>query len=316
MSCKWWLIILNELRVSVSDEVRNALEEGTPILGLESNVLSHGLPFPKNVELQSACDEAIRSRGVVPAITFIDRGKLCLGATEADLERLTTANNVDKVTSRDIAVQLVRGSLGATSVSASLAICELAGVPIFASAGLGGVHRDYATTMDMSGDLYEIARRRVIVVSAGVKKFLDIPKTVEVLETLNIPAVGFHTSEFPAFYCKSSGVKLGARFDRLADLAKAARNHIELDLGSGFLALVSPSDEIALDHELVESAVQQALARAHAENVRGKDITKYVMRFIDEKTNMRSRDANFEVMVEVVSRGAELAVALSKERER
>lgn len=304
---------MHNVPIEYSDEVQNALSNGLPILGLESNVLSHGLPYPRNLEMFNACDEIIRSNGVIPALTFIRDKRICIGASPKDVELLTDDPKPIKVSARDIALCITQGKVGATTASASIAICELAGIRIFSTAGLGGVHRDFSETLDVSADLHEISSRKTIVVSAGVKKFLDIPKTSEVLESLGVPVVGFGTSEFPAFYCRKSGAFLESFSQDPIEIATAAATHIETVGPGGFLILVAPSKEIALDDELVEKAVQRSLINASSQGVRGKAITKFVMRAIDSETDNRSQTANFDVMVEVVNAAAQIARSLKPE---
>lgn len=299
---------MTTLDLKLSDEVARAIESGTPIVGLESNVISNGLPYPRNLELGFACNELLRSRGVTPAMAFVDRGKVHVGATDEDLRRLAEEPGVLKLTTRDLAAAIHSGRLGGTSVSASIRICAEVGLPIFASAGLGGVHRDFASTMDVSSDLYELTRHRIIVVSAGIKKFLDIPRTCELLETLNVPVLGFQTPVFPAFYCKDGGVRLSWYSEDWEELVEVSRLHVEGRHGGACLIVASPSDSIALDDILVEKAVQEALATATSQGITGKDITKFVMRSIDEATNRRTQQANFDVMLEIVSHAAEMSL--------
>lgn len=297
-------------RMSISEPVRRALGDGRPVVALESNVVSNGLPYPLNLELARKCEQVVLAAGCVPATVFVDHGQLRVGADDDDLVRLATEEGVAKVTSRDLAAVLRTGRLGGTSVGASLVACDIAGIEVFASAGLGGVHRDFNESMDVSGDLFELSRSRVAAVSAGAKKFLDIPRTAEVLESLCVPVVGYRTNTFPAFYCRDGGAQTSGRAEGWEEVAAEARLHLSLGRG-GFLVVAPPSESIALDGQDVEAAIETALREAKAEGIAGKGLTKKVMRSIDERTGNAYRQANFAVMLETVERASKLALAMS-----
>ncbi|MBB5912100.1 pseudouridine-5'-phosphate glycosidase [Nocardia transvalensis] len=293
----------------LSDEVREALRAGRPVVALESNVVAHGFRRPDNVAIAHEVERAVREGGAVPATIAIADGRILVGTSQNDLERLGTATDVAKVTTRDIAVALAGGGLGATSIAATMAIANEVGIATVASAGLGGVHRGAETTMDISADLTELARTRLIVVCAGVKKILDAGLTLEFLETQGTPVIGYRHRGFPAFYCRESGFDTQARVDDPRRIAEIARFHRELSGSSSLLVTHPIPVEDALDGDAIEAAIQQALARAEAERVTGPAVTTFVLKAVDAATGGAAAAANRAVLISTAVAAAEIEVA-------
>ncbi|WP_216897413.1 pseudouridine-5'-phosphate glycosidase [Nocardia alni] len=293
-----------------ADEVRDALVRGRPVVALESNVVAHGFRSPGNLAVALEVEQAVRAAGAVPATVAIADGQFVIGCGAAELETLSTAGNAAaKVTSRDIAVALARKALGATSISATMAIADRAGIATVASAGLGGVHRGAQSTFDISSDLTELARTRLIVVCAGVKKILDAGLTLEFLETQGTPVIGYRSLEFPAFYCRDSGFRTQVRLDEPYEIAEAARLHLELG-GSGSVLVTHPIPEAdALDGDRIEAAIQEALARAEAERITGPAVTTFVLRAVDAATGGDASAANRAVLISTAAAAAEIESA-------
>ncbi|MFC9996878.1 pseudouridine-5'-phosphate glycosidase [Nocardia sp. NPDC127526] len=303
-------VVDTEPLIRYSDEVREALARRDPVVALESNVVAHGFRRPQNVAVAREVEAVVRAGGAVPATIFLADGRIVVGATDAELEKLGSAPDVAKVTSRDIAVTLARKALGATSIAATMAIAHRAGIATVASAGLGGVHRDAPTSMDISADLTELARTRLIVVCAGVKKILDAGLTLEFLETQGTPVIGYRHRGFPAFYCRDSGFDTQARVDDPGEIAGIARLHQQLNTGSILVTHPIPVAD-ALDGDRIEAAVQQALARAAAERVTGPAVTTFVLRAVDAATGGDAAAANRAVLLSTTRAATEIEVARS-----
>jgi pseudouridine-5'-phosphate glycosidase len=290
-----------------SAEVKDAHSDGQAIVALESNVISNGLPYPQNIETVAKIDQAIRSSGAIPAVIGIDEGRILIGMTACQLEDFA-AQKAKKVSSRELGSALAKKERAATTVSASLLACEAAGLPFFASPGLGGVHRRAQESFDISSDLLQLANSDVVAITAGCKSILDIGLTLEFLETHCIPCVSYQFDDFPAFYVRSSGYRTPDRIDTLDELARAVSIHKQLTKGTGFLVTV-PTDEVdAIDSDLVEEAITNALSLAEKTGVTGKDVTNFVMRSVNKATNGLSDAANAAVLVSNARFAAELAV--------
>lgn len=290
------------------EEVADALSDGTAIVALESNVISNGLPYPQNQETMAAVEREIRQAGAVPAVIGIDRGHLLIGLSKNQLEEFAQ-DRVKKVSSRDLGQTLARGERAATTVSASLAACEAAGLSFFASPGLGGVHRGAPVSFDISSDLVQLTRSNVVAVTAGCKSILDIGLTLEFLETHCVPCVSYQCDDFPAFFVRSSGFKSPDRIDTLGELSRAIEIHRRLNARSGFLVTVPTREEDAIDGEMVEAAIEAALESARASDVTGKALTNFVMRAVNAATDGKSDRANAALLISNARFAAELAVA-------
>ncbi|GAA5069697.1 pseudouridine-5'-phosphate glycosidase [Nocardia callitridis] len=292
-----------------SEEVRDALDHELPVVALESNVVAHGFKAPENIDVAHAVEQAVRAGGAVPAtIAIVDR-QVLIGTSEDDLLRLATGTAAAKVTSRDIAVALARPTLGATSISATMALAHRAGITTVASAGLGGVHRGAETSMDISSDLTELARTDLIVVCAGVKKILDAGRTLEFLETQATPVIGYRHLPFPAFYCRESGHDTQVRIDDPREVADIARLHRRF-AGSGSILVTTPiPTESALDSAEIEAAIQQALAEAQEQGITGPKVTTFVLRAVDAATGGAAAAANRAVLISTARAAADIEVA-------
>ncbi|WP_211116432.1 pseudouridine-5'-phosphate glycosidase [Glycomyces buryatensis] len=295
-----------------SEEVSEALQAGNPVVGLESNVITHGLPYPNNLSAAKQVEEAVRSSGSVPATIGIDSGRIIIGMSDTDIERFASASGIPKVSSRDLPVILAQGGMGATTVASSLVCAELAGIPFFSSAGIGGVHRDAETTMDISSDLIQFTRSKVAVVCAGAKNILDLKLTMEYLETHCVPLISYQSDDFPAFYCASSGIRSPHRIDDEEVIARVVENHWATGSNSSVLITTPPREEDAVDRDEAEAAVAAALADAEKEGIRGNAITKYLMRAVDKLTGGRTGEANMAVLISTAEVGGRLAAAHAK----
>ncbi|MGH3623158.1 MAG: pseudouridine-5'-phosphate glycosidase [Sciscionella sp.] len=292
-----------------SEEISAAISTGKPVVALESNVITHGLPYPDNVATAKKVEEAVRAGGSVPATICIDDGRIRVGMTDADIERFASTPGIPKVSSRDMPVALARGGMGATTVASSLVAAELAKIPFFASAGIGGVHRGAERSMDISSDLVQFTRSKVAVVCAGAKKILDLGLTLEYLETHCIPIVSYRSDDFPAFYCVSSGFRSPHRLDDEALIARAVETHWALGNENSILITSPIGEQDAIDDQEIESVIAQAMIAAEAEGIRGNAITKYLMRAVDRATEGRSARANMAVLISTAEVAGRLAVA-------
>jgi pseudouridine-5'-phosphate glycosidase len=295
----------------VSQEVKQALGENKPVLALESTIISHGMPYPENVETALAVEDIVRQQGVIPATMALMDGKFCVGLSHADIKRLGTAKGVSKVSIRDIPLVLAQKGLGATTVATTMRMAAMVGIKLFATGGIGGVHRGAETTMDISADLTEMGKTSVAVVSAGVKSILDIGLTLEFLETLGVPVVTFGQSEFPSFYSSKSKFYSPIRLDTEAELAQLL--HLKWTAGlEGSVLIANPVPEtFAYPEEEIEGIIRQALALADVNNVAGKDITPFLLRHIATQTGGESLKSNIALIKNNALLGARIAKAYS-----
>lgn len=294
-----------------SEEIADARADGNAIVALESNVISNGLPYPQNLETIAKVQREIRLAGAIPAIVAVDGGQILIGLTQSQTVQFAESR-AKKVSSRDLGPALARAEKAATTVSASLLACELAGIPFFASPGLGGVHRGAQTSFDISSDLVQLTRSNVVAVTAGCKSILDIGLTLEFLETHCVPCVSFQYEDFPAFFVRSSGHRAPERINSLDELSKAIAIHRKLNGRSGFLVTVPTRAEEAIDAALVESAISLALAETERKGVTGKDVTNFVMRRVNAATDGLSDEANAAVLISNARFAAELAVEYAR----
>ena len=275
----------------ISDEVRAALDEQRAVVALESTVIAHGLPYPQNIETARAMEAAIREEGAVPATIGIFDGKIKVGLTADEIERLGTAHDVRKVSRRDLALTLATGQLGATTVAGTMLCASMAGIRFFATGGIGGVHRGAETSMDVSADLTELSRTPVLVVCAGAKSILDLDLTLEYLETQGVPVIGWQTDELPAFYVRSSGRRLSLRVDDVATLASVARTQWKCGL-SGLVVGCPIPQEYALESGTLEAATEDALRLAREQGIRGSATTPFLLAHVAHVTGGESVEAN------------------------
>lgn len=292
-----------------SEEVAHALDQGAPIVALESNVIAHGFRYPDNLVIAHEVEDIVRGVGAVAATLALVEGHVVVGTNARQLEKLATATDIAKVTSRDLAISIARGGIGAMSISATMAVAHKAGIATVASAGLGGVHRGAEISMDISSDLTELGRTKLIVVSAGVKKILDAGLTLEFLETQGTPVIGYQQLEFPAFYCRRSGFETQVRIDDPREIARIAHAHWQLP-GSGSVLVTHPIPaEDAMDHDQVEAAIEQALREARERGITGPAITTFVQKAVDAATRGATSAANRAVLLSTARAGAEIETA-------
>jgi pseudouridine-5'-phosphate glycosidase len=298
----------------VSDEVATALAAGDAVVALESNVITHGLRYPENAETARSVEDAVRAGGSVPATIGIEDGRLVIGMTDEDIERFASTPGIPKVSSRDMPVVLAEGAMGATTVASSLVAANLAQIPFFASAGIGGVHRGAERSMDVSSDLIQFTRSKVAVVCAGAKSILDLRLTMEYLETHCVPVVSYRSDDFPAFYCVSSGIRADHRIDDEDVIARAIETHWALGNESSILITSPIAEADAIDSRDVDAAIAGAIVTAEREGVRGAAITKYLMRAVDAVTDGRSATANMSVLISTAEVAGRLAAAHAEYR--
>ncbi|MFE6103398.1 pseudouridine-5'-phosphate glycosidase [Streptomyces laurentii] len=301
--------------VVYAEEVREALHEGRPVVALESNVITHGLAHPHNVETALQVEAAVRKGGSVPATICVEDGAIRVGMSADDIERFASTSGIPKVSSRDLPVVLARGIRGATTVASSLVAAELAGIAFFASAGLGGVHRGAETTMDVSSDLIQLTRSKVAVVCAGAKMILDLKLTMEYLETQCVPVVSHGSDDFPAFYCASSGVKAPHRIDDEDLIARVVATHWATGHPGAVVITAPPRAEDAVDPVQAEAAIAEALAQAERDRVTGQGLTKYLMHAVDRATGGRTAQANMAVLISTAEVGGRMAAAYARHRQ-
>jgi len=295
----------------INPEVSRALSEGKPVVALESTIISHGMPFPENLETTKELCDIIRNRGCVPAIVAVADGKLHVGIDDSLLHRLATEKDVLKVSRRDMPSALAAKSIGATTVSGTLIAAHLAGVKVFVTGGIGGVHRGAELSFDVSADLEELAVSDVVVVSAGIKSILDLPKTIEVLETKGVPVIGYGTDELPAFYTRTSGIKLVARADTPKEVARVMKAKWSLELKGSILVANPIPKEFEADSVMINEAINNAIVMAAAQGVEGKEITPFVLKHIANATSGKSLAANVALVKNNARLGAEIATAFS-----
>jgi pseudouridine-5'-phosphate glycosidase len=307
--------------ISVRDDIAAALIAGHPVVALESTVIAHGLPRPDNLEMAHKMEAAVREAGATPATIGVLDGQLVVGLTSEQIALLAEARDVAKVSSSDLSAVLTSGRPGATTVAGTVFIAARAGINIVATGGIGGAHRGSENTFDISADLTELARTPVAVVCSGAKAILDLPRTVEVLETLGIPVVGYGTNEFPAFYSRESGLTLQHRVDAPDEAARLMCIHWDLGwLGQGTTAGIvivnPPPSESAMARADVESLVAAALESAEAAGIRGKSVTPFLLEELARKSGGKTLQTNFALLIDNARLAAAIAVAYSARKAR
>ncbi len=299
-------------RLSIGAEVAASLAAGGPVVALESTIITHGMPFPQNLQMARGVEQVVRDAGAVPATIAVIDGRLSVGLDSAELERLATAGaRAAKASARDLAPLLARGATAGTTVAATIRIAALAGIAVFATGGIGGVHRGAERTFDVSADLLELAATPVAVVCAGAKSILDLPKTLEVLETQGVPVLGYRTDEFPAFFARSSGLRLDHRLDGPAEAARAIALHRALGRGGTLIANPIPEAD-ALDGAAIEARIAAAVAEAEAQGVAQKALTPFLLARIVDLTEGRSLRANIALVRNNAAVAAAIALELSR----
>ena len=299
--------------LDIAPEVQKALDEGRPVVALESTIISHGMPYPQNVETALKVEQIIRDNGAVPATIAILGGRLKAGLTAEEIEYLgKKGQDVTKASRRDLAVLVSRKADGATTVTTTMMIAAMAGISVFATGGIGGVHRGAETTMDISADLEELASTPVMVVCAGAKSILDLGLTLEYLETHGVPVLGYGTKELPAFYTRKSGFEVDYRVDTPAELAAAFRASLDLGLRGGMLVTNPIPEEFAMDHEVINRAIDEAVAQANAQGIHGKATTPFLLAKVKELTGGDSLDSNIQLVFNNARLAAQTAAELCR----
>jgi pseudouridine-5'-phosphate glycosidase len=296
----------------MADEVRDALDAGRPVVALESSLVAQGLPAPHNLDTAAAAEAAVRESGAVPATTALEDGRLVVGADRALLERLADPERaVAKAGSRDLGPLLAAGRMASTTVSATMRIAHTAGIAVFATGGIGGVHRGAARSFDVSSDIDELAATPVAVVCSGAKSILDLPATLELLETRRVPVVGLGVDELPGFYSTGTGLRLAHRVDGAREAAAAIRSHRSVPGSGGILVVQPPPSELALDASEVEAWVDQGLRDAERRGVRGGAVTPHLLAFVADASGGRTLAVNIGLIVGNARAAGAIASALT-----
>lgn len=298
--------------LDIKPEVAEALAAGKPVVALESTIISHGMPYPQNVETALAVEKIIRENGAVPATIAIIGGRLKAGLTEEEIEYFGKKGTaIAKASRRDLAVLCARGEDGATTVTTTMIIAHMAGIKVFATGGIGGVHRGAEVTMDISADLEELAETPVMVICAGAKSILDLGLTLEYLETKGVPVIGYGTDELPAFYTRRSGFGVDYRLDTPEELAKAFHVKREMKLRGGMLVTNPIPEEYSMDADVINKAIDEAVAEAKTQGIHGKATTPFLLARIKELTGGDSLESNIQLVYNNARLAAKTAVALS-----
>jgi pseudouridine-5'-phosphate glycosidase len=296
--------------LDILPEINEALETGKPVVALESTILSHGMPWPENLAFAAEVERTVRAEGALAATIAIIDGKIKVGLTRSELELMCSARNVGKVSRRDVPIYVAAKRTGATTVASTMLVAAMAGIRIFATGGIGGVHRGGETTMDISADLQELAHSAVAVVCAGAKQILDIGRTLEYLETMGVPVIGNRTIEFPAFFCRSSGYNLDYAANDEQEIADILRAKWTLGL-SGVVLVCNPIPaQFALDFDYMEGVIRTALEAADAAKVHGKDITPFLLAKVNEITGGESFNSNVQLALNNARCAARIAAVL------
>lgn len=301
--------------LSYSAEVKQALEERRPVVALETTIISHGMPYPQNVETAKVVEQIIREQGAVPATIGIMGGRIKIGLNDRELEEFATSEQVEKVSRRDFPYMLASGKIGATTVAGTMIAAQLAGVHVFATGGIGGVHREGEVSWDVSADLTELAQTNVAVVCAGAKSILDIGRTLEYLETQGVPVVGYRCDTFPSFYARESEYTVDYRLDSPREIARVMATKWALGLRGGMVIANPVPENDALPYNEMEKIISRALEEAQSLGIKGKKVTPFLLGKIKELTHGRSLETNIALVKHNASVAAEVALAF-REQER
>ena len=296
----------------ISEEVQKALNEGRAVVALESTIISHGFNYPENLETALNCEKIVRDAGAVPATIGIRQGKILIGMTQADIEFFATHRDVPKASRRDVASLIALGRDGATTVATTMMFAEMAKIAVFATGGIGGVHRHGESTMDISADLMELAQTQVNVVCAGAKSILDLERTKEVLETHGVPILGYKTQAFPDFYTPDSGLEVDYRVDDVQEIAKIILTKRDLGLKGGMLISNPIPEAYAMEPSFIRKHINDAIEAAEKEEVKGKAVTPFLLAYLHAQTKGASVIANKALVFNNVKLASEIAKALSQ----
>jgi pseudouridine-5'-phosphate glycosidase len=300
------------MRLRVSEEVKHALENNLPVVALESTIISHGMPYPKNVETALLVEKTIRDNGAIPATIGIIEGECIVGLSAEEIELFGKRKGIAKVSRRDLPIITSKNMWGATTVATTMIIAALAGVKIFVTGGIGGVHRGVEDTMDISADLQELARTNVCVICAGAKAILDLPRTLEYLETMGVPVLGYGVEELPAFYSRESGLKVDYRVDSGLEVAKILKEKWDMKLDGGVLVTNPIPQEYSYDFKEMEKIIDQAIEEMKKQGIKGKDTTPFLLAYIKELTGGNSLESNIALVLNNAVVGAGIAKEFAK----
>ena len=293
--------------IDISPEILHAIKKKLPIVALESTIISHGMPYPKNIETAIMVEETVRANDAIPATIAIIKGRIKVGLTRDEIDFLATNDEIQKVSRRDLAVAVAQKTSGSTTVASTMIIASLAKIAVFATGGIGGVHRGAENTLDVSADLEELSKTNVCVVCAGAKAILDIGLTLEYLETKGVPVIGYKTSDLPAFYSTKSGFKVDYRIDSAADIAQILNTKWDLSIDGGVLVTIPIPQEFELTLDIMNKAINEAITQADLENIIGKDITPYLLSKVNELTHGESLEANMKLIKNNAALAAKIA---------
>ncbi len=298
--------------IKINSEVKKALEEGRAVVALESTIISHGMPYPKNVETALKVEEVIRSHGAVPATIGIIDGVAVVGMTPEEIEQFGKRKGIIKVSRRDLPVVYAKKLWAATTVAATMIIAHQAGIEVFVTGGIGGVHRGAQETMDISADLQELAKTDVTVVCAGAKAILDLPLTLEYLETMGVPVLGYKTKELPAFYTSHSGLPVDYQVDSPLEMAQIIKEKRDNSLQGGILLTNPIPEEFAMDKDVINNAIEVALKKMDEQGIKGKECTPFLLKTIVELTGGDSLESNIQLVLNNAAVGSEVAKEYAK----
>ena len=299
--------------VDISEEIQNSIKGNGPVVALESTIISHGMPFPQNLETALEVESIIRKEGAIPATIAVVEGRIKIGLSNLELEQFAQGTKTVKVSSRDVPLVLSQKQDGGTTVAATMICARMAGISVFVTGGIGGVHRGSEKTMDISGDLMELARTNVAVVCAGIKSILDIPRTLEYLETQGVPVIGYRTDEFPAFYTTTSGYSVQSRINTAEEIARCMKVKWELGLEGGMVIANPVLREDAMDEEVIEEAITKSLKEASEKGIDGKAVTPFLLERISQLTDGESLKTNIALVCNNALVGAKIASAYGNE---
>jgi len=299
--------------MDISEEIQNSIKGNGPVVALESTIISHGMPFPQNLETALKVESIIRKEGAIPATIAVLEGRIKIGLSNLELEQFAQGTKTVKVSSRDLPFALSQKQDGGTTVAATMICARMAGISVFVTGGIGGVHRGSEKTMDISGDLMELARTNVAVVCAGIKSILDIPRTLEYLETQGVPVIGYRTDEFPAFYTTTSGYSVQSRINTAEEIARCIKIKWELGLEGGMVIVNPVLREDAMDEEVIEEAIAKSLKEASEKGIDGKAVTPFLLERISQLTDGKSLKTNIALVYNNALVGAKIASAYGNE---
>ena len=301
------------MKLKISQEVKDALAQGKAVVALESTIISHGMPYPQNVETALRVEKEVRDSGAIPATIAIINGVPTVGCSKEEIECLGKAGlSATKVSRRDIPVVVAKGLNGATTVAGTMILADMAGIKVFATGGIGGVHRGAEKTMDISADLDEMAKTEVCVVCAGAKSILDLNLTMEYLETKGVAVIGYRTDELPAFFTRKSGIKVGYRMDSAEEIANTLYAKSDMGLGGGTLVTNPIPEEYSMDESVINEAIDKAIKEADEKGIKGKDITPFLLDKIQKITGGNSLASNIELVLNNARLASNIAVELSR----